>query len=127
MTKKELHSLLAQQEVILVGGVGGVGKTTLSAALAVAAAAQGRRVAVITIDPARRLGAALGFRKLGNKLRHTPSKKLDPFRKKPGGRLAAAMLDVKGTFDEMISRYAPNETIRDRLLGNRYYQELSKP
>ena len=61
-----LPDLLAQKRIVVCAGSGGVGKTTTAAALALAMAAQGRRVAVVTIDPARRLADALGLAALGN-------------------------------------------------------------
>ncbi|HLG19492.1 MAG TPA: ArsA-related P-loop ATPase [Bdellovibrionota bacterium] len=118
--------LLREKSLVVVGGVGGVGKTTLAAAVGLHAALDGRRVAILTIDPAQRLGAALGFRTLGNRLRHTPPKKLDPWRRKTGGSLAACMLDVKATFDGMVGRYAPSATLRDRILASPFYRELSE-
>jgi arsenite/tail-anchored protein-transporting ATPase len=45
---------------ILVAGKGGVGKTTCAAALAARSAARGRETLVLSTDPARSLGAALG-------------------------------------------------------------------
>jgi anion-transporting ArsA/GET3 family ATPase len=115
------------KRICIVAGSGGVGKTTTSAALAMGLAAQGRRVAVITIDPARRLADALGLDELGNE----PAM-VDPARLAghgiafaEGGELWAMMLDAKRTFDELIARLAPDERTREDILGNRIYQELS--
>jgi anion-transporting ArsA/GET3 family ATPase len=100
-----------------VAGSGGVGKTTSAAALGLALAAEGRRVAVITIDPARRLATSLGLEELGN----------EPTRLAVDapGELWALQLDPKRTFDELIARLAPDERAREEVLGNRIYQQLS--
>jgi anion-transporting ArsA/GET3 family ATPase len=102
-----------------------VGKTTVSAALALGLAARGRKVAVVSIDPARRLAGALGMRELSG----------DPSRIHPDtlaehgieleGELWAMMLDSKGTFDDLIARLAPDERAREEILSNRIYRELS--
>ncbi|HTN22349.1 MAG TPA: ArsA-related P-loop ATPase, partial [Solirubrobacteraceae bacterium] len=64
-----LAEKLDGKRVVIVAGSGGVGKTTASAALALGMAAAGRRVAVVTIDPARRLADSLGLEELGNEPR----------------------------------------------------------
>lgn len=103
-------------QVVIMCGSGGVGKTTLSAALALRFAEEGRRVMVITIDPARRLADALGLADLGNTPQRVPTEK---------GELQAMMLDAKRTFDELIARHAPNPEVRDRILANHYYRFVS--
>jgi anion-transporting ArsA/GET3 family ATPase len=113
------------KRVVICAGSGGVGKTTTSAALALGLAARGARVALVTIDPARRLADALGLDELGNE----PSL-VDPARFaghgiEVDGELWAMMLDAKRTFDELIERLAPDERTRDEVLANRIYQELS--
>lgn len=104
-------------EVHVCCGVGGTGKTTTSAAFAMAQARAGRRVAVITIDPARRLADALGIESLGNEPQPID---LPDAR----GSLAALMLDRKGTWDAIIRDRATPETA-ERLLANPYYQAVS--
>lgn len=84
--------------VVCVGG-GGVGKTTLAAALAVGAAARGRRAMVLTIDPARALGRALGLPRLGSEPERISG---------ADGFLHAAMLDQKRSWDAFIARHAPS-------------------
>jgi anion-transporting ArsA/GET3 family ATPase len=81
-------------QVIVCCGSGGVGKTTTSAALALRAAERGRKVVVLTIDPARRLAQAMGIEKLDNLPRPVPGVDATA-----GGTLAAMMLDMKRTFD----------------------------
>jgi anion-transporting ArsA/GET3 family ATPase len=100
-----------------VAGSGGVGKTTTAAALGLALAAEGRRVAVITIDPARRLATSLGLEELGNEPTRVA---LDA-----PGELWALQLDPKRTFDDLIARLAPDERTRQEVLGNRIYHQLS--
>jgi arsenite-transporting ATPase len=97
-------------------GVGGTGKTTTSAALAVGWAEAGERVVVLTIDPARRLADALGVGALTNVPREVPLAGT--------GSLHALMLDRKGTWDEVIRRRATPE-VAERLLANRYYRAVS--
>jgi anion-transporting ArsA/GET3 family ATPase len=105
-------------EICICAGAGGVGKTSTSAAIALGAAARGRKTAVLTIDPAKRLANALGLERLGNEPRRVRG--VDG-----GGELWAMMLDAKRTFDELVETYAPDETTRDAVLSNRIYQELS--
>ena len=120
-----LPARLKGARVVICAGSGGVGKTTTSAAIAMGLAAQGERVAVVTIDPAKRLADALGLDELGN----DPAL-VDPARFAAGGvtlrgELWAMTLDAKRTFDELIERLAPDEETRDEVLGNRIYQQLS--
>ena len=108
---------LERKEVCICAGSGGVGKTTTSAAIALGMAARGKKVAVLTIDPAKRLANSLGLPELGNEERLV---KADV-----DGELWAMMLDPKRTFDEIVEWHAPDERTRDAVLSNRIYQELS--
>src|SRR4051794_35709577 len=117
--------LLEGRRVAICGGPGGVGKTTSSAPIAAGMAARGLKVAVVTIDPARRLANALGLEQLGNEPRLVDPALFAPHGMRIEGELWALMLDSKRTFDELIERVAPNERARDDVLGNRIYQELS--
>jgi anion-transporting ArsA/GET3 family ATPase len=110
-------SLLEGREICICAGAGGVGKTTTSAAVAVGMAREGLKVAVLTIDPARRLADSLGVPELGNEERRI---ELDA-----PGELWAMMLDAKSTFDEIVAKNAPDAATRDAVLANRIYQELS--
>ncbi len=96
-------------------GAGGVGKTTIAAAIACRRAAAGERVAVVTIDPAPRLAQALGFDELSGEPRQVPG----------AGELWAMRLDPKRTLDDLIASLAPDEAARERALSNRIYRELS--
>lgn len=103
--------------VTICCGVGGTGKTTTSAALALAHAIAGERVVVLTIDPARRLADALGIGQLDNLPRRVPLEGAT-------GTLDALMLDRTATWDEVVRRRARPETAA-RLLENRYYRAVS--
>ncbi len=106
-------------QVIVCCGSGGVGKTTTSAALALRAAEQGRKVVVLTIDPARRLAQAMGIERLDNTPR--PVTGVDGT---AGGSLDAMMLDMKRTFDEVVESQASPEKAR-AILNNPFYVTLS--
>jgi len=122
----ELDNLLASREMILVAGSGGVGKTTVAASLGIAAAQRHKgKVLVLTVDPARRLASALGLQEVGNA----------PVRISPGafaadgvkvrGEVWVAMLDTKAGWDELIRRHAPDTEVRDSVLANPLYQNIT--
>jgi anion-transporting ArsA/GET3 family ATPase len=106
-----------QSRIIVCCGSGGVGKTTTSAALALAAAEAGRQVVVLTIDPARRLAQSLGLVELDNEPRVVET---------PGapGELSAMMLDMKRTFDDVVSAHSTAERA-EVIFANPFYQALS--
>jgi anion-transporting ArsA/GET3 family ATPase len=106
-------------------GSGGVGKTTMAAAIAMGAAADGARVAVVTIDPAKRLANSLGLAELGNEPALIDPERFADHGVEMRGELWAMMLDAKRTFDEVIERLAPDAATRDEVLANRIYQQLS--
>jgi anion-transporting ArsA/GET3 family ATPase len=114
------------KKVLICAGPGGVGKTTTSAAIAAGMAAQGLKVAVLTIDPAKRLADSLGLPELGNVERRVDPALFTRAGVDPGeGELWAMMLDAKATFDEVVTKHAPDEETRDAVLSNRIYIELS--
>ncbi len=114
-----LSQLLATRRVIICVGSGGVGKTTVSASIALRAAREGRKVVVCTIDPARRLADSLGLSQLGNVETRVPAEKVGGT-----GQLYAMMLDLKRSWDDFILRHAPADK-RDAILASRFYQQLS--
>jgi anion-transporting ArsA/GET3 family ATPase len=116
---------LAGKRVVICAGSGGVGKTTTSAALGMGLAAQGLKVAVVTIDPAKRLADSLGLEELGNEPRRVDPARFAGHGIEMQGELWAMMLDAKRTFDELIERLAPDPATRDEILANRIYAELS--
>ncbi len=109
--------LVTGKSVIVCCGSGGTGKTTISAAIGLASAAQGLKACVVTIDPARRLADALGLDNLGN----TPRRITGAW----SGELSAVMLDAKGTFDDLVVRYSQSREQADRILQNRLYRNLT--
>lgn len=117
--------VLGGKRVVVCAGAGGVGKTTTAAAVALGLAARGARVAVVTIDPARRLANALGLQALKNEPERVDAARLAGHGIEVTGELWAMMLDPKRTFDELIARLAPDERSRDDVLANRIYQQLS--
>ena len=125
MTVAGVADLLEGKKVCICAGSGGVGKTTTSAAIAAGMAARGKKVAVLTIDPAKRLADSLGLPELGNVERRVDTTVLENGGGEGGGELWAMMLDAKATFDEVIAKHAPDEETRDRILENRIYKQLS--
>jgi anion-transporting ArsA/GET3 family ATPase len=117
--------LLEGKRVCVCGGAGGVGKTTTSAAIALGMAALGAKVAVVTIDPAKRLANALGLEQLENDPRRVEPERLATDRLEIRGELWAMMLDPKRTFDELIERIAPDASRAAEIKANRVYRELS--
>jgi anion-transporting ArsA/GET3 family ATPase len=108
-----------QTRIIVCCGAGGVGKTTVAAALGLRAAEAGRQVVVLTIDPARRLAQSLGLTTLDNTPR--PVRSIDDT---GGGSLDAMMLDMKRTFDEVVMAHsAPDKA--QQILSNPFYQAVS--
>ncbi len=127
MTKAdELERFLAAKEVIIACGPGGVGKTTVAAALGAAAAAHRHaKVLVLTVDPARRLADALQIKGLGN-----AETQIDPamFRAvgvRPKGELWAAMLDSSLSWDALMRRYAPDPASAEAILANPFYRNIT--
>jgi anion-transporting ArsA/GET3 family ATPase len=118
-------SLVTRRRLVVCLGTGGVGKTTVAAALAVRAAQGGRRVLVITIDPARRLADALGVSQLDNEPRELSGEVLRELGASAGGSLSAMMIDMKRTFDDLVDRFAESPEMREQILGNQIYQHLS--
>jgi len=111
-----LSGALDGADVIICCGPGGVGKTTASAALALDLAEQGRRVVVLTVDPARRLAEALGLTEASDAPVAVPGVE--------HGTLHAVMLDAEGTFDALIERYAADPEQAASIKSNRLYRSL---
>jgi anion-transporting ArsA/GET3 family ATPase len=120
-----IREIVAQKEVVVCAGSGGVGKTTTAAAIALKAALEGKRAAVLTIDPAKRLASSLGLKDLSNEPTKVSTRKFSAVGVKPKGELYALMLDTKTTFDRVVTRYAPTREQADRIIANRFYQNIS--
>ncbi len=121
-----LDQLLATREIVVLCGSGGVGKTFVAAATGVAAASQlGGKVLVLTVDPARRLAAALGLQGIGNTARRVPAESFKESGAEPRGELWAAMLDTKQSWDELVLRHAPDDETAYRILDNALYQNIT--
>jgi len=120
-----LSSLVDTSRLIVCCGSGGVGKTTTAAAIALEGARRGRRVLVLTIDPARRLANSLGVEELTNVERIVDPGSLRDAGVDAAGELHALMLDPKATFDDLIRRLARDEARAQVILGNRVYHLLS--
>ncbi|WP_083730787.1 ArsA-related P-loop ATPase [Protofrankia sp. BMG5.30] len=115
----DVDAMLGSEKIIVCCGSGGVGKTTVAAALALRAAERGRRTVVLTIDPARRLAQSMGLTELDNNPREVVGVDCSA-----GGHLDAMMLDMKRTFDEIVLAHATPERAQ-QLLDNPFYQSLS--
>jgi anion-transporting ArsA/GET3 family ATPase len=127
-TRRELAELLSAKEMIVVCGSGGTGKTTIAAALgAQAAAVIGGRVLVLTVDPARRLATALGLGSagFGNTAVQVPAAAFTAAGLECRGELWVAMLDTKAGWDELIRRHAPDAELRDTVLANPLYRNIT--
>lgn len=115
--RPSIAAVVGEGSVVVCCGPGGVGKTTVSASFAVQAAELGRRACVVTVDPARRLADALGVESLPN----APTEVAGDW----DGVLHAVMLDAKGTFDDLVARYARTADQAASIQKNRLYQNLS--
>ncbi|MSP57134.1 MAG: ArsA family ATPase [Myxococcales bacterium] len=130
-----LCELAGSQKLLVCVGSGGVGKTTTAASVALWAALAGRRVLVLTIDPARRLANSLGLTEIGNTEVKIPLERLMKAAGSPGGgpatttrpagELWAMMLDPKSTLDDVISRVSKDAKTRDAIFENRIYRQIA--
>ncbi len=123
--QSSLGDLLTSRRVVITVGCGGVGKTTVAASLALAAARSGRRVLCLTIDPAKRLATSLGLREMRSEEQLIAPELWRTPEMPATGSLTAMMLDVRHTFDDLVGRYASSPAARDRILANRIYREVA--
>ena len=124
--QRAMAQLVAAKEIVVVCGSGGVGKTTTAAGLGAAIAATDKcRVLVLTVDPARRLATALGMSEIGNTEIRVPDEAFADAGMVPRGELWVAMLDTKAGWDELIRRHAPDAKLRDAVLANPLYRNLT--
>lgn len=116
---------LEGRKIICCVGSGGVGKTTTAAALALAAAMEGKRALVLTIDPARRLANSLGLKELGNEETRIDPRHFAEAKLSPRGEMWAMMLNLKHAWDELVRRDAKTPRQSEVILANKLYQTLS--
>jgi anion-transporting ArsA/GET3 family ATPase len=125
-SKPLVKELLKQGSTVILLGPGGVGKTTVAAALGIAAAREGRNTGVITVDPARRLRDALGLERLTAEPTQIDSRRLAAAGLDPRLKLSAMVLDVKGAWDSLIQRFVKTPAARERILKNPFYRSLTE-
>jgi anion-transporting ArsA/GET3 family ATPase len=119
-----LDALLAERRLLVVAGPGGVGKTTTAAALGVRAAREhGRRVTVVTVDPARRLADALGVSRLTEEPVLVP---VGGAADGANGRLWVVMVDMAKSWDRLVAACAPDPSTGEQLLANGLYRSLTR-
>lgn len=121
-----IGDIVDRHRLVVTVGTGGVGKTTLAAALALGGALRGRRAMVLTIDPARALARALGLTTLERGGQRIDATTLRAAGIELAGSFDAGMLDQKSAWDGFIERHAPSDAVRRALLDNPFYQELSQ-
>ena len=120
-----LRPLLEGKQIVVYAGAGGVGKTTVAAALALGFAQQGQRVLCITIDPAKRLADSLGIGAMSAEEQRVSPELFASAGLEVPGQLTVLMLDTKRTFDDLVRRHASSPAVRDRILQNRIYSYVS--
>jgi len=124
--RPSLDRLLAAKEIAITCGPGGVGKTTVAAAIAAMAACHhGGRVLVVTVDPAKRLADALGLKGIGNTEHRIEPELFKEVGVTPRGELWAAMLDTQASWDALIERHAPDRRTKEQILSNPLYRNIS--
>ncbi|MFC1850319.1 ArsA family ATPase [candidate division CSSED10-310 bacterium] len=116
-------SHLRNYQVLVLVGAGGVGKTTLAAAVGLSFALRGRKVMVVTIDPARRLARALGLHQIGG---HPHRIDLDELLENCRGTFDIMMLDSGQVFRSLVERAMTSEEQRQRILNNRFFQRFTE-
>jgi anion-transporting ArsA/GET3 family ATPase len=125
MAPGRFERLTDNRRVLVCAGAGGVGKTTIAAALALGAATRGRNVLCLTIDPARRLADSLGLSLAAGLESEVPVERLSGSGLHVRGRLSVAMLDPKSTFDDLVTRHASSPAAAERILQNQFYRHVS--
>ena len=119
-------SLIANHRIVVCVGSGGVGKTTSAAALALWGALNGRRTAVLTIDPAKRLADCLGLDALNRQEEPLPPEAFAPYGLTPTGTLTALLVEQESAWQAAIERYIADSTLRQQIFANRFFQGLSQ-
>jgi anion-transporting ArsA/GET3 family ATPase len=117
----DVMALARDRQVLVVLGDGGVGKTTVAAAIATRLALSGRRVLAVTVDPANRLKDALGLSGRPGVEEPVPLGALGPVA--TGGALSAMVLDAATELDRLVNRVAPSDEARRRIMDNVFYRK----
>jgi anion-transporting ArsA/GET3 family ATPase len=125
MPDPTLVQLFNERRVLVVAGAGGVGKTTVAAAIALSAAARGKRVLCLTVDPAKRLADRLGLDAASGAEQRIDPRTFADAGLLLSGELSLVMLDTKKTFDDLIRRHASSPEAARRILDNEFYQYVS--
>jgi anion-transporting ArsA/GET3 family ATPase len=125
VSTSSLLPVLAGRRTVVCAGAGGVGKTTVAAALALGFAERGKRVLCITIDPAKRLADSLGLGVMSTEEQQVRPELFANAGVEVPGSLTVLMLDTKRTFDDLVARYASSPEARDRIFQNRIYSYVS--
>lgn len=120
-----VSELLQNKEIIVCLGSGGAGKTTVAASIALEGAIIGRNTIAITIDPARRLASAMGLKERGGERARIDEGRLREAGLSPKGSLDVMLLDVRATFDSLVSKLAPTASAKDKILSNSYYRTIA--
>ncbi len=121
-----MKDLLKKGSILILLGTGGVGKTTVAAALGLAAAEASLDTALITVDPARRLREALGLSSLGGTPTRISANALRSAGLDSKLKLSAMQLDVKGAWDAMVERFVKSAATRKKILENPFYKNLTE-
>ncbi len=125
MTSDRFQRLVADRRVVVCAGAGGVGKTTVAAALSLSAARRGRRVLCLTIDPARRLADSLGISLVPGVEAQVAPELLAAVGTPASGSLSVTMLDPKQVFDDLVKRHASSPAVAEGILANQFYRHVS--
>jgi anion-transporting ArsA/GET3 family ATPase len=125
MSEDSLLPLLQGKRIVVCAGAGGVGKTTIAAAIALGFASQGKRVLCITIDPAKRLADSLGLGAMNVEEQLVSPELFAKAGLSVSGSLTVLMLDTKRTFDDLVARHASSPEARERIFQNRIYNYVS--
>jgi len=125
VSSASLLPVLSGRRIVVCAGAGGVGKTTVAAAIALGFAQRGERVLCITIDPAKRLADSLGLGAMISEEQQVSPELFAQAGLEVSGSLTVLMLDTKRTFDDLVSRHASSPEARDRIFQNRIYSYVS--